>query len=248
MKPQTYKKISAILSGFLSFVSLAILFVPTLAFSDNQQTYTLLAPLPSIGQTYTPSNFPNYLNQMVKLLIILAAILGVMRITVGGLKYMTTEAFSEKGNAKETIKGVAVGLLLLAGAFLILNTINPAILSFNLNPVSVYAPTTVVSDTERINFTNRIISEGIDKVNDGLEASNQPKLSASQIGNTICTGKGQIDVVTGTNYVTVTSNIHGGDVGVSCNYYQTLSDCQKYLPGIKKNYDIVGNIECYSSK
>jgi branched-subunit amino acid transport protein len=39
MKPQTYKKISAILSGFLSFVPLAILFVPTLAFSDNQQTY-----------------------------------------------------------------------------------------------------------------------------------------------------------------------------------------------------------------
>lgn len=55
--------------------------------------------------------------------------LAVFRIATGGFKYMTGEAVGEKGEARETIQGVAFGLILLLGSCLILYTINPHILN-----------------------------------------------------------------------------------------------------------------------
>jgi hypothetical protein len=55
-------------------------------------------------------------------------------LTVSGVRYMTAElGLPQMQKARERIKASVFGLLLLAASWLILNTINPDLLNFNLN-------------------------------------------------------------------------------------------------------------------
>lgn len=72
-----------------------------------------------------PGGFGNVLNWAIGIGGLLA--LGV--IIYGGVLYIVSAGFpSRQGDAKEWIKAAIYGLALLLGAYLILNTINPAIL------------------------------------------------------------------------------------------------------------------------
>lgn len=59
------------------------------------------------------------------------AILAMFRIAWAGYKYMTTDAFGQKNDAKEILRDAIFGLLLLYGIYLILNQINPQILQLD---------------------------------------------------------------------------------------------------------------------
>ncbi len=63
--------------------------------------------------------------------IAIAIVLAILVIVWGGIQYMTTDAFSEKTDGKEKIKGAVGGLILALVSWLILNTINPRILEDN---------------------------------------------------------------------------------------------------------------------
>jgi hypothetical protein len=54
----------------------------------------------------------------------IGAILAVIMIIIGGMKYTTSEAINTKTGAKEQIQDALLGLVLLLGSFLILKTIN----------------------------------------------------------------------------------------------------------------------------
>jgi len=58
------------------------------------------------------------------------ALLALGAIIWGGILVSTSELAHKKEDGKEWIKSAIFGLLLLIGAFLILNTINPEILEF----------------------------------------------------------------------------------------------------------------------
>ena len=60
----------------------------------------------------------------------IGALLALGAITWGGILISTSELAHKKEDGKEWIKSAIYGLLLLLGAFLILNTINPEILQF----------------------------------------------------------------------------------------------------------------------
>ena len=96
--------------------------------------YLLLEPLPGItkpdGVTAT---FATYIPGIFSLMIGIAGLLAVIMIVYGGLQYLTTEAFQGKGDAKETIKNALWGLLLTIASWLILNTISPNLVKFDLN-------------------------------------------------------------------------------------------------------------------
>lgn len=62
----------------------------------------------------------------------------VLTIVVGGIMYMTTDVTETKGAAKERIMASFYGLLLLIASVLILNTINPDLLNFNLDKLTNY--------------------------------------------------------------------------------------------------------------
>lgn len=102
--------------------------------SAQQTPYPLLAPLPldGTGRDTDVTTANKYIEGMFVLVIAVAGALAVLMIIFGGIKYMSTDAFSGKSEAKETIKNALVGLLLAISAYTILATINDKLLSFNL--------------------------------------------------------------------------------------------------------------------
>ena len=92
-------------------------------------TYTLMAPLfGEIGPGSSPS-LTTYLQGAVQVIIGLAGILAVIMVVVCGIKLMGTPSASGKSEAKECIWNAIFGVLLAIGAWIILYTINPNLLT-----------------------------------------------------------------------------------------------------------------------
>lgn len=144
------KNLAKILIGFVVVMVMILPVFSIVHATDPLPDYTVLAPLPGTTGTCdtgsTPkidpatgkttggctTNFNTYLPAMFKLAIGVAAVLAFIMLTYAGVLYMTTDAISGKGKAKGYIENALWGLLLVIGAWVILNTINPQLLSFNL--------------------------------------------------------------------------------------------------------------------
>jgi hypothetical protein len=147
----------------MSMVILEGLFTFRVYAQTPDNTYTVLAPLPCIGsdqdcnKTATQTELKDYLPGMFKLLIGLSAAFAVLMIVIGGFQYMSTDAIQGKSNGKERIKNAIFGLVLVIGAWLILATINPNLLSLNLNiePVSTTANSAIGAGGSLTNIIDR---------------------------------------------------------------------------------------------
>ncbi|MFA6273234.1 MAG: hypothetical protein WC673_01955 [Candidatus Paceibacterota bacterium] len=123
--------------------------------------YVPLAPLPgttdtTVGGKPAVQDAGNYIKGAFNLAIGIAAALAIIMIIWGGIKYMTAEAITSKGDARKTITNAIYGLLLALGSYLILLTINPSLVNFNLNitPVTpATGPTTPPAATARFRIT-----------------------------------------------------------------------------------------------
>jgi hypothetical protein len=140
--------------------------------------YNLLAPLPcpsgstnpgctSNGTNTTlttfdpsdPAALANYLNLMIKIFIGICAVLAVVMIVLGGMEYMASELISSKEAGRDKITHAIFGLLLALGAWLLLNTINPDILSgnnvaLNTNGIPAAQLNVAASDVDNPNIPN----------------------------------------------------------------------------------------------
>ncbi len=123
--------------AFLFFISLLL---PTLTLAQdtnypgNLPAYVPLEPISDVyKQTPGPQNFSEFLGSIFKISIILAALWAVGALIFGGVVYMFSEIINKKALAKKRIEAALWGLLLLIGAWLILNTINPQLLMFSNN-------------------------------------------------------------------------------------------------------------------
>lgn len=97
--------------------------------------YTLLAPIPLDGVeggVSEKANAGTFIPGLFKLIIAIAMALAVLALMFGGIKYMSTDAFGEKSEAKNTISNALWGLALALSAWLILFTINPKLVDFTL--------------------------------------------------------------------------------------------------------------------
>jgi len=102
----------------------------------GQLCYTPLEPLPGVEDAQSGTgNFRDLLQGFFRLLVNVGAFVAVTMLVIGGITYMISEATVTKFVAKEKIKAAFWGLAILAGAWLILNTINPQLLTFNINIV-----------------------------------------------------------------------------------------------------------------
>ena len=112
--------------GFLS-----VFLNPLEAFAQDFTPYSPLVNLPYNASNFTgePSTFANVVNGWIQLIIALAAMLAVVMIVIGGIRYMITSASAAKGVARSAIARSIGGLLLALGAWIILNTINPALVT-----------------------------------------------------------------------------------------------------------------------
>jgi len=85
--------------------------------------------------------FPALVNALFKLFLGLGAILAVASLVWGGITYMVSEIADKKMWAVGKIKSALWGLLLLLGAFVILNTIDPGFTRISFELPSTLTPT-----------------------------------------------------------------------------------------------------------
>lgn len=136
---------------FISLVFITLLFVTHITPIHADDSYQMLAPLPVVSNATGSAGLGTYIPNVVKLAIGIAGALAVIRIIMGGIKYMSTDAFDGKSDAKETINNAIIGLLLAMSAYIILYTVNPKLVTFDFSVAGlrVGAPidTTVVTST-----------------------------------------------------------------------------------------------------
>jgi hypothetical protein len=89
------------------------------------------------GLTGQTGDLNSYINALYRMSISIAALLAVIKIIAAGAKYMLSDIVTHKEDAKNDIQGALVGLLVVIGAVLILNTINPDLAKVNFNVDSV---------------------------------------------------------------------------------------------------------------
>src|SRR3989344_1656605 len=126
------KKGRKIIIPAISIIILLSILAPAAALAQEKAGYSLLSPLPNIGGETGASDFSGYLGQMFRLAMGLAAIFAVFFMVVGGIQYMSTDAWTGKKEGMTKIKNAFWGLVLVLASWLILNTINPNILKLNL--------------------------------------------------------------------------------------------------------------------
>jgi hypothetical protein len=96
--------------------------------------YTPLAPLPGTTNPATAqTNLETYIPGVFRLSMGIAAVMAFVMITFGGIMYATSDAISGKSQGREYVTNAVWGLLLVIGAWALLNTINPKILNFSLD-------------------------------------------------------------------------------------------------------------------
>lgn len=100
--------------------------------------FTALAPIPGLtdttpGSVIDSATLANFLNNLYKYLIGLAAALAVIEIIWGGLEYSTQDSVSKKSDGKARIYQAILGLVLILSPVLIFSIINPGILNLSIN-------------------------------------------------------------------------------------------------------------------
>ena len=104
------------------------------------KNYTLLEPLPGTTiedatkcpPTGCTTNFETYLPGLFNWAIGVAAVMAFVMITAGGIMYMTADSIGGTTKGRGMIENAIWGLMLVIASYVILYTINPAILSFKL--------------------------------------------------------------------------------------------------------------------
>lgn len=116
---------------FLPIILLVLVIFPILAFAQSNPCQV------TSGGVTTPDALPKCVNQIYVWSLGVAALLALLMIVLGGYYYMTAA-----GNAEQSSKGVEmiwasiIGLALLFGAYLLLNTINPDLVNFPINSIN----------------------------------------------------------------------------------------------------------------
>ena len=124
--------------------------------------YVPLAPLPigEGGASLTEvTNAGVYIKGAFNLAIGIAAALAIIMIIIGGIQYMGSESLGGKSAGRKRINDAVLGLLLALGSYLILFTINPSLVNFNVNIGAITPPTTPptrVATNYKLTYTSTV--------------------------------------------------------------------------------------------
>lgn len=121
------------LSGCMKYkllFSILLLWI-LLPFTTHAAEFVGLVGIPGIEPT-GDTDLNAYINALYRLSISIAALLAVVKIVAAGAKYMLSDIITHKEEAKKDIQGALIGLLIVIGAIIILNTINTDLTRLNL--------------------------------------------------------------------------------------------------------------------
>lgn len=118
-----------IVVSFIVFIFIAGFASITIAAEGD---FVPLETIPGVIDAETAKDPSKFFNGLFTFGIAIAGFLAVIMIAYGGIQYMSTDAVSGKGEGREKITYAIMGLLLVLFAYILLNTINPDILKFDL--------------------------------------------------------------------------------------------------------------------
>jgi len=123
------KKIKIFGLSFIGFFIL-VLGVPTILHALD---YVPLVPNSPLTSAASSANVGEFLLSVFKWGVSLAVAMAILFVIYGGVEYMTTDAVFKKEEGREKITAAVAGLLIVFASWLILNTINPDILTTNID-------------------------------------------------------------------------------------------------------------------
>jgi len=82
---------------------------------------------------YKEGGFGDYLGVIIKLIYGLVALIAVFQIVYYGITYMLTATPFLKTTSRERVENAVMGIVIALGSYLILYTINPSLVSINVN-------------------------------------------------------------------------------------------------------------------
>lgn len=135
------------------FFFAALLLLPVFAFAQENTSFIPLTNTPFIEQAGNAVDLENFLNQMYRLCIGIAAVVAVLQIMRAGIMYMGGDSITEKKEAKNLIALSIGGLILVLSPVIVFSIINPDILSLkiggieNLRPAGITASSTSTGST-----------------------------------------------------------------------------------------------------
>lgn len=114
------------------FVLVCALFLPSFVLAANPCSRDAIN-----SSSNATSALPRCVNQIYVWSLGVGALLALLMTVIGGYKYMTASGNAEQSSGGvEMMWGAVIGLALLFGSYLLLRTINPDLVNFNLNSVS----------------------------------------------------------------------------------------------------------------
>lgn len=116
------KKAVSLITAALPFAVFLFLILITSA-SAETKTYVPLVGIPGVTDKTTPS-LADYINSIYLFTISVGGLFGVVKIGYAGVKYSMSDVITDKSAAKESIRGVLLGLAILLIPFIVLKTIN----------------------------------------------------------------------------------------------------------------------------
>ena len=114
----------------ITILFISILYFIPLPVSAATSTYTPMEAIPGFGQ---PENFPDYLMQIYKFGLGAIGVSAMFMIMIGGYMYLTSAGnASQTDKAKGVIYDAIAGLILALTSYILLYTINPDLVKFQL--------------------------------------------------------------------------------------------------------------------
>jgi len=110
-------------SGFFLFALFVLLVAPV--FAQAGPDFSPLVPGGLPGFDPKTGTIVDLIRALYKLAIVIGAMIAVVKIVIAGVKYVLSSSTATTASAKEDIKGSLFGLVVIVGAVVILQTINP---------------------------------------------------------------------------------------------------------------------------
>ena len=175
----------------LLLTSATLLALPLLAYAQTS-AYRPLIQLPIT--TGGAPGWQGYIDLLYATAISLAALLAVMKIVIAGAKYMFSDVITNKAEAKNDIQGALLGLLLILGAVILLNLINPQLTNTTIN-IDRIQPTPTVASAAGVKASQSFgITDTCVKLTNPTDSSGKNQLTRADV--TACPEADKLRILT----------------------------------------------------